>query len=118
MSVHVYSESPSPLGTSTYLFDNVNAPAQWIPSITFTAARNKTDTNTNVTVKTEYPLLTTVDGVTTNKNTFVASVHFTALRSVVNDTERARALDETIAFLTAHRESILHGSVRAIPPVV
>lgn len=111
MSVHAYLTSSSPLGKSVYLFDGVTAPAQYVPTLTFSAEMNKSGTNTNVKVDIDFPLLTVVDGVTSSLNSFKAKFEFTSLRSVINDTERERVIDELIAFLTSKKSSIMAGSV-------
>lgn len=111
MAVSLYIQSSSPLGKSVYTFTGVTAPAQYIPLLNFSAEMNKSGTNTNVKVDIDYPLLTVVDGVTSSLNSFKAHFSFTSLRSVINDTERARAFDEMVAFLTANKARILAGSV-------
>lgn len=116
MTISVYSESPSPLGTSVYRFDGVNVPAQFIPTLVFSAVKNNAGTNVNVRVKIDYPIVVTTDGITSAPNHFISTFDFTALQSVLNVTERTRVLDELIAFLTSHKASIINGSVRPITP--
>lgn len=114
MTISVYSESSSPLGTSIYRFDGVNVPAQFIPTLLFSATQNKAGTNVNMRIRIEFPLVVTVDGITSAPNKFVCNLDFTALQSVTNSAERTRVLDELIAFLTANKARIASGSVRPV----
>lgn len=112
MAVTLYSQSASPLGNSIYRFVGVSAPALYIPTITFSAKANGSGTNNWVTVDSVYPLLTVVDGVTTQTDAFKMKSEFTSLQSVIADTERERLFDEHVAFLTANKANILAGKVR------
>lgn len=112
MTVSIYSQSASPLGSSIYRFDSVAAPAQFIPTLTFQAKANGSGTNNWVTVDTVYPLIVVVDGVTTQTDAFRFKSEFTALQNVIADSERERLFDEHVAFLTAHKADILAGKVR------
>lgn len=112
MTVSIYSQSASPLGSSTYRFDGVAAPAQFIPTLTFEAKANGSGTNNWVRVDSTYPLITVVDGVTTQTDAFRMKSEFTALQNVIADTERERLFDEHVAFLVAQKANILAGKVR------
>lgn len=112
MTVSIYSQSASPLGSSTYRFDGVAAPAQFIPTLTFEAKANGSGTNNWIRVDSTYPLITVVDGVTTQTDAFRMKSEFTALQNVIADSERARLFDEHVAFLTAQKANILAGKVR------
>ena len=112
MTVSIYSQSASPLGSSTYRFNGVAAPAQFIPTLTFEAKANGSGTNNWVRVESTYPLITVVDGVTTQTGAFRMKSEFTALQNVIADSERARLFDEHVAFLTAQKANILAGKVR------
>lgn len=109
MTISVYSASQGPIGRTEYRFVGVTAPAQYIPRLTMTTKQNTAGTNVDSRIDVSYPLVTEVDGVSTAPNTFRASVTFTALQSVVNNTERVRVLDELIAFLTANKTKIVNG---------
>ena len=114
MALTIYSQSASPLGTTIYRFTGIVAPAQFVPTLTVTTSRNRTGTNVMYKAVVDYPLITTVDGVTLAPNHFKFNFEFTALQSVENNSERERVLDEVIAFLTAHRDEITAGSARPI----
>lgn len=114
MSITAYSISAGPLGTSIYQFDSVSAPAQFMPTITVSATQNSSGTNTNVTIGSEYPIISVVDGVNVAANRFKMTTVFTALRSIQNDAERARLFNEHVAYLTANRAKILAGSARPV----
>lgn len=111
MSVSLYSQSASPLGTSIYRFVGVAVPAQFIPTLVFSAKSNNAGTNNWVKVNTKYPLISEIDGVNTETNAFVMTTEFSALQSVIADTERERIFDEHVAFLVAHKLDILDGKV-------
>lgn len=111
MALTLQAISPSPLGTSYYSFTGISAPAQYVPTAEFTAKRNKSNTNTDVTVLMKYPILQETEGVTTIIAMFQCSFSFTSLRTVVSETERARIFDEMTAFLTTNKARILAGSV-------
>lgn len=112
MTYSIYSQSASPLGVSTYRLDGVAAPAQFIPTIGFSAKSNSSGTNNWVRVDSQYPLIAVVDGVTTQTDAFRLTTEFTALQNVIADTERQRVFDEHVAFLTEQRSNILAGKVR------
>lgn len=114
MSIIAYSISAGPLGTSIYQFDSVRAPAQFMPTITVSAVQNSSGTNTNVTVGSEYPIISEVDGVNVATNRFKMTTVFTALRSIQSDVERARLFDEHVTYLTANKANILAGSARPV----
>lgn len=111
MAYQAYSTSQGPLGTSTFRLVGVTAPAQFQPSMVFSATQNSSGTNTNVKLDSTYPLLTEVDGVYTSANQFRMKTEFSALRSVIDDTERARIFDEHVQFLLDKRDLILQGAV-------
>ena len=70
MSYSLYSQSAGPLGVSYYHLSGVEAPAQFVPTLTFAAVQNSSGTNTNVTLTSEYPIVTEVDGVNVAKQSF------------------------------------------------
>jgi len=111
MSINIYSASQGPLGVSVYTFDGVTAPAQFVPTLSAETEMNKDKTNIQYRVRIEYPLVTTVDGVTLAPNIIRANFNFTALRNVLANTEKERVIDELIAYLTAHKAKIVSGNV-------
>lgn len=116
MSYVIYSASPAPLGVSEYRLVGVDAPAQYVPRIIASTSRNASGTNIDYRLKSDYPLLVTVDGVITNNNTFRMETKFSALQNVLNDTERARIFDEHVQFLVDNRSKILNGDVTPVTP--
>lgn len=112
MSYQLYSQSAGPLGVSHYRLSDVSAPAQFVPTLTFSAVQNSSGTNTNVSLTSEYPIVTEVDGVNVANNRFRMVTTFTALRNIKNDTERARIFDEHVQFLIDHRDVAINGAVR------
>lgn len=112
MALTPYSISSGPLGTSIYLFAGVDAPAQFVPTLTVKATQNNSGTNTNVSVASEYPIVSQVDGVNIAANRFRMETSFTALRSIKSDTERNVLFDEHVAYLIANKAEILKGSAR------
>ena len=114
MTISVYSLSASPLGKSIYRFNEVTAPAQFVPELVVTTVQNASGTNINYKVDVDYPLLVTTDGVTTAPNHFKIRFEFTSLRSVISSTERERIVDEFIAFLTSHKGELMAGSARPL----
>ena len=109
MAIALYSASQSPIGTSIYTFVGVDVPAMHVPKLYKKTSRNKSNTNIEVVIDTNFPLVTVVDGVNVVRNTFKMRTTFTALQSVINDTERARIFDEHVAYLTAQKAKILAG---------
>lgn len=109
MAITLYSASQSPLGTSIYTFTGVSAPAMYTPRLFKKAVRNKSNTNIEVTVDTNFPLVTEEEGIYTVRNTFKMRTTFTALQSVISNTERERIFDEHVAYLTAQKAKILIG---------
>lgn len=120
MSVSVYSQSPSPLGKSVYHFAGVSVPKQFVPTLVYEAKLNGTQTNTWVRVDTRYPILSTVDGVTTRQNEFKMYTEYSSLNSVLSTAERERVFDEHVRFLLANRPGIINGNLTtaAVTPVV
>lgn len=112
MTISVYSSSATPLGETIYTFDGVTAPAQYVPTLTVTTERNATGTNTQYRIHIEYPLVTTIDGVTSAPNTLKANFNFTALRNVLNTAEKTRVITELSAFLTAELTNIIEGNAK------
>ena len=112
MTISVYSSSDTPIGETIYTFDGVVAPAQFVPTLTVTTERNSSGTNTQYRVHVEYPLVTTVDGITSAPNTLKANFNFTALRNVLNEAEKTRVINEIAAFLTAELTNIITGNAK------
>lgn len=112
MSYALYSQSAGPLGTSYYRLSDVVAPAQFVPTLTFSAVQNSSGTNTNVSLTSEYPIVTEVDGVNVANNRFRMVTTFTALRNITCATERARIYDEHVQFLVDQRDVAINGAVR------
>ena len=112
MAFTVRSPSAAPLGTAVYADTAVSVPAQFQPTITFSAKANGTGSNHNVTVKAVYPLAVQKDGIWSAPNTFQATFSFTSLQNVMNDTERAAILDALIKFLTDNKAVISKGVTR------
>lgn len=109
MAIELYSASQSPLGTSIYTLSGVDAPAMYVPRLYKKTVRNKSNTNIEVTIDTNYPLVTEEAGTYAVRNTFKMRTTFTALQSVISNTERARIFDEHVAYLTAQKAKILIG---------
>lgn len=120
MALSLWSESSSPLGVSIFRFVGIAVPAQFVPFLKFEAKMNSAGTNTWMRVDTRYPLLSTVDGVTTQTNEFKMYSEFSSLQSVLAPTEKARIFDEHVRFLLTHRTAILEGNVKttADTPVI
>lgn len=114
MSLIPYSVSASPLGVSIYHFDNIDAPAQYVPELVHTTVQNRIGTNINNVIRINAPITAEVDGVIVSSNKFVAEFKFTALRSVKEDTMRFRVIDELVAYLIANRDNIANGSSRPV----
>lgn len=112
MAFTVRSPSAAPLGTAVYADNAVNVPAQFQPTITFTAKANGTGSNHNVSVKVVYPLAVQKDGIWSATNTFQALFSFTSLQNVINDAERVATLDALIKFLTDNKTVISKGVTR------
>lgn len=112
MSYTLYSQSAGPLGVSHYRLSDVRAPAQFVPTLTFSAVQNSSGTNTNVSLTSEYPIVTEVDGVNVANNRFRMVATFTALRNITNEEERARIYDEHVQFLVDQRNVAINGAVR------
>lgn len=112
MSYTLYSQSAGPLGVSYYRLSDVDAPAQFIPTLTFAAVQNSSGTNTNVSLTSEYPIVSEVDGVNVANNRFRMVTTFTALRNITNERERARIFDEHVQFLLDQRNVLINGAVR------
>lgn len=111
MAISIYSASTSPLGKSLYRYTGIDAPAMFIPTLTFEARQSAQGKNVWVTVNSEYPIIAVVDGVTTVTDTFKIKSEFTALQNITAATERERLFDEFVAFLTANKVKILAGKV-------
>lgn len=107
--------SPTPIGVSMYQIDGTQAPAQFVPTIEVTTTLNKSQSNANVSAKVVYPLLTTVNGVQVNLNSFRGRFEFTALRGVLSTTEREAAFDEFVALITKNKAKIIAGSAQWVP---
>lgn len=114
MTLAIYSASQGPIGQTVYTFTGVNVPAIYVPTLTETTRANKSKTNIDYSILVEYPVVATVEGVTTAPNTFRVAFSFTALRIVVATAERERALDEFISFISApeNRKRILEGNAK------
>lgn len=111
MAIAIYSASTSPLGKSIYRFTGIDAPAMYIPTLTFEARQSAQGKNVWVTVNGEYSITAIVDGITTVTDTFKMKSEFTALQNITATTERERLFDEHVAFLTANKVKILAGKV-------
>lgn len=117
MSLVVYQLSQGPIGSSIYNFASVSAPQQFMPTLTAKTSVNTPKTNTKVEINVEYPLMQTVDSVSTySGNTIRASFNFTALRNVSALSEKLRVIDEMIAYLTANKNNLANGNVLPVTP--
>lgn len=103
--------SQSSLGRVQTRDTAIAAPSMYQPTITADAVLNKSGSNVNVTVKSDYPLPSSVDGLWKSPNRFLIRTSITALQSVTNATERAAILDAHIAFLTKHKAVLMAGGV-------
>lgn len=111
LTLTLRSPSAAPLGTAVYTDNTVQVPAQFKPTLTFTAKENATGSNVNMTAKLVYPLATQVNGVWEAKSQFTATFSFNALQSVLNEAERAAVLETMAQFITDHKTKIAQGSV-------
>lgn len=113
MAISIWSQSTAPLGKSIYRFVGVDAPAQFVPTLSFEAKMNNVGTNTWVKIDTSYPILATIEGVLTETSKFKMYTEFSALQNVLAGTERARMFDEHVRFLLTHKTAILNGNIVA-----
>lgn len=120
MALVVWSSSTSPLGKSVYRFVGISVAAQFVPWLSYEAKMNNSGTNTWVRVDSRYPILATVEGVTTQTDEFKMYTEFSALNNILAATERERLFDEHVRFLLANKPGILAGNVTTatITPVV
>lgn len=103
--------SQSSLGRVQVRDTAVAAPSMFQPTIMAEAVINKSGSNVNVTVKSDFPLPTNADGLWKSPNRFLIRTSITALQSVTNAAERAAVLDAHIAFLTKHKAVLMAGGV-------
>lgn len=115
MPLKILSKDVDAFGSDTYRDDNTAIPLAYRPTIVETINPNKEGTNNMVTVEVKVPVVETINGVTTSKNTFRCTVKYTALQSVTSDAERARALDLAIEYLTARKATLVQGILAASP---
>lgn len=97
------------LGTDIWRDKNISVPMAYRPTVVHTSRANANGSNINQTIDSFVPLVRLVDGLSVSTDAFKATFKFSALQHVVNDEERAQAFDALLAYLTAHRSSIIAG---------
>jgi len=105
----ILSKQTDAIGQDTYRSEVESIPRAYRPMIFMSVAPNPRATSNSVQIRSVYPLLNVVDGITTSQNQFVMVTKFTSLQHVTNDVERAKIFDDHIAFLQQARASILEG---------
>lgn len=78
------------------------------PTIRLTGKGNAKQTNSNMTLKVNIPVVRTVDGVQVSSNTVVATGSLTALQNVTTS-EVSDAIDALIAGLTSAKAAMTAG---------
>lgn len=118
MPLAILSKDNDLLGTDKYRETDKTVPMAYRPTVEMSVNANASGTNNNVTVKSTFPVVTTVNGVTTSKDSFLMVSKFSSLQHITNDVERAKAFDDHIKFLGKARASILDGQLPDAPVVM
>lgn len=111
MTLAILSKDIDVLGIDKYRDTSPSKPMAFRPSLEMSVNQNSTGTNNNVSVRSIYPLIKDVNGVTTSTDSFLMTTKFSALQHVTNDVERAEIYDDHLEFLTKARTAILFGEL-------
>lgn len=105
----ILSKQNDVVGVDRYRVNDASIPAAYRPRIDFSCLTNPRGTSNTMTVRSEAPIVKTVDGVTTSSDMFLMTTKFTSLQQVTSDELRAKIFDDHIAFLQKARADILEG---------
>ena len=107
--MNIISKQQDLYGTDIYRLEDVSKPFAYRATTEHTVQPNANKSNNMVTIRTAVPVVVDTLGVPSAPNTFSMVTKFAALQQITNQTERALAFDEHMAFLEAARSDILEG---------
>lgn len=105
----ILSKQNDIVGTDKYRVNDTSIPAAYRPSLDFSCVTNPRGTSNTMTVRSQGPIVKTVDDVTTSTDMFLMTTKFTSLQQVTSDVLRAKIFDDHVAFLMVARADILEG---------
>lgn len=111
MPLVILSKDTDLLGTDRYRDSDKTIPMAFRATIDMTVNPNASNTNNQVTIKSVQPVVNTVQGVVTSKDSFLMVTKFSSLQHITNDAERERIFDNHLRFLIASKQSILDGQL-------
>lgn len=111
MPLVILSKDTDLLGTDRYRDSDKAIPMAFRATIDMTVNPNSSNTNNQVTIKSVQPVVNTVEGVTTSKDSFLMVTKFSSLQHITNEAERERVFDNHLRFLIASKQSILDGQL-------
>ena len=105
------SKETDTIGVNRLRDELPGVPMAYRPTVTHTVQANASGSSNSVLVRAAVPVVTTVAGVVSSVDTFLATSKFTSLQKITNDAERAKAYDDHIRFLIATRSTNLLGQL-------
>ena len=118
MPLLILSKDTDLLGTDRYRDSDKAIPMAFRATIDMTVNPNSSGTNNQVTVKSVQPVINTVDGIATSKDSFLVVTKFSSLQHITNDAERERVFDNHLRFLISAKQSILDGQLPSTAVVI
>lgn len=113
--IKILSKDNSPYGKDFYRDINAAVPAAFRATHEHSCDMNKSGTNSNVNVRTQVPVVFTIDNRAASTNAFSVRTYFTSLQHITSDAERNKAIDEHIKFLILARSDIMAGTLPDTP---
>lgn len=109
--IKILSKDTDLIGTDKYRDDTKSIPLAFRHTVDMSVNPNASGTNNMVTVKSNLPLVVTVDGRSQSSDSFLMTTKFSALQHVTDDAARASIFDKHIEFLTKSKAAILDGQL-------
>lgn len=109
--IKILSKDNSPYGKDFYRDTDATVPAAFRATHEHNCDMNKSGTNSNVNIRTQVPVVYTIDNRSASANAFSTRTYFTSLQHITSDTEREKAFDEHLKFLILARADVMAGTL-------
>lgn len=101
LTMDILSKETDAIGTDKYRSTDATIPMAFRQTLTHLVKPNPDGSNHQSTITASVPVVVTIDGVSTSKDTYRAIFKFSSLQHIVNDAERAQAYDLLIKYLSS-----------------